>query len=265
MINKIVVGNIPIHLFTIGSLHQVVWETITHRRKKMFLHANARLVELANTNELWLQDFCNQQADYVMCDGSGIQLAARLSNQEVPKKIAYNIWIWIFAKFLVEHGFTMYLLGADQKTIELARKELERHVSGISVVGVHHGFFDKQPGSAETETIINQINDSKPDVLLVGFGMPLQERWIKDNYNRLNVHCIFTCGGAFDFISGNKQIAPKVFRSLYLEWLFRFMGEPIRLFHRVTTSFVRFGSLIAKQLLNKRKEEITTVKRKPQP
>jgi len=254
MIEKIVISNIPVHLFTIHSLHNTVLNTILLNEKKLFLHANARLVELANTKEVWLQDFFNNQVDYVMCDGSGIQLAARLTNQPVPKKIAYNLWIWVFAKFLREKKFSLYLLGADKTTIRNAKERLEEHVAGIKIAGIHDGFFDKRKDSEENLKVVAHINAAKPDVLLVGFGMPIQEMWIKENYERLNAKCIFSCGGAFDFISGNKQVAPKVFRALYLEWLFRFMHEPVRLFERVTASFLRFGKLIVKQQFNGNQE-----------
>jgi N-acetylglucosaminyldiphosphoundecaprenol N-acetyl-beta-D-mannosaminyltransferase len=255
MIDKIVVGNVPVHLFTINSLHDTVCESVYLKKKRLFLHANARLVELANTNEIWLQDFCNNQVDYVMCDGAGIQLAARLTNQTVPKKIAYNIWIWIFAKFLKEQGFSLFLLGADNDTINNAKIQLENHVEGIKIVGAHHGFFDKKKGSEETVNVLNHINSAKPDILLVGFGMPVQELWISENYPNISAYCIFTCGGAFDFISGNKQVAPKLFIRFHLEWLFRFLLEPVRLFERVTLSFFRFGRLLAKQLLRRPKGE----------
>lgn len=255
MIQKIVVANIPVHLFTIYSLHRTVQDTIQANDKKLFLHANARLIELANTNELWLQDFFNNKVDYVMCDGSGIQLAARITNQPVPKKIAYNVWFWIFAKFLRERGYTLFLLGSDKRTIRESKIQLEDRVPGIKIVGFHDGFFNKKAKSAENLSVIERINVVKPDVLLVGFGMPIQEAWIKENYEDLDVRCIFSCGGAFDFISGNKQVAPKVLRKLYLEWLFRFMLEPLRLFGRVTTSFFRFGKLIANQQFDRTKKE----------
>jgi len=253
MVKSIVIANIPIHLLTINSLHEIVRDTVHSGKKKLFLHANARLIELANTNETWLQEFCKNQVDYVMCDGSGIQLAARITRQPVPKKIAYNIWIWIFVKFLKEHDFSIFLLGADKSTIANAKEQLENYADGLKIVGVHHGFFDRKSESDENLEVLGHINRVKPDILLVGFGMPIQEIWIKENYKRINVRCIFSCGGAFDFISGNKKVAPKVFRKLYLEWLFRFMHEPFRLFERVTSSFLKFGRQIMKQRLSQPK------------
>ena len=255
MIKNIVIANIPIHLLTMNSLHEIVRETIYSGKKRLFLHANARLIELANTNEVWLQEFCSNQVDYVMCDGSGIQLAARITRQPVPKKIAYNIWIWIFVKFLREHDFSIFLLGADKLTISNAKAQLENFAAGLKIVGIHDGFFDRKSDSQENLALLGEINSAKPDVLLVGFGMPIQEIWIRDNYEKIDVRCIFSCGGAFDFISGNRKVAPKVFRKLYLEWFFRFMQEPSRLFDRVTTSFVKFGKHIMKQRLKQTKKK----------
>ena len=108
MVDKIKIANIPVHLLTVDALHSSIGETIKNEEKKLFLHANARLVELANTKEIWLQDFFNTKVDYVMCDGSGIQLAAKLTQQPVPQKIAYNIWFYNFIEFASKENFSIY-------------------------------------------------------------------------------------------------------------------------------------------------------------
>lgn len=251
MIDKIQVANIPVNLFTVSTLHETVKDVVRNQDRRVFLHANARLLELANTKEKWLVDFFNEPTNYVMCDGSGIQLAAKLTGQPIPEKIPYNTWIWSFAKFLEEEKITLFLLGADKKTIASAKSELERHAKDIRVVGISHGYFSKAKNSPENIKTIDFINSCKPDILLVGFGMPIQERWIKENVEALNVRCIFSCGGAFDFISGNKPVAPKFIRMIHMEWLFRFMLDPVRLFSRVSISFLRFGKVLVKEVMGK--------------
>src|SRR5690606_29158132 len=241
MIDKIEIANIPIHLFTVSTLHKTIKVAVISNSKTLFLHANARLIELANSKEKWLQEFFNMENGYVICDGAGVQLAARLTNQEVPEKIPYNSWIWPFAQFMSEENFTVFLLGADKSTISTSKRRLEERVPGLRIVGIRDGYFNKDRNSADNQKVVEYINECDPDILLVGFGMPIQERWVKENYDSINSRCIFPCGGAFDFISGNKPVAPKIFQKLYLEWLFRFVLEPVRLSGRVTTSFLRFG------------------------
>lgn len=250
MIEKITIANIPVHLFTVSTLHTTIKKVVESGIKTLFLHANARLIELANTKEKWLQDFFTNEASYVICDGAGIQIGALLTNQPVPEKIPYNVWIWSFAKFIARENMTIFLLGADTKTITTSKQHLEERTPGLRISGIHEGYFNKDKDSADNQKVIEHINKCDPDILLIGFGMPVQEKWIKENYQRLNARCIFSCGGAFDFISGNKPVAPKIFQKLYLEWLFRFVLEPVRLSGRVTTSFIRFGQVILKQYLS---------------
>lgn len=249
MIDKIEIASIPIHLFTVSTLHKTIKLAVISNKKTLFLHANARLIELANSKEKWLQDLFNMENSYVICDGAGVQVAARLTDQRVPEKIPYNTWIWSFAEFMSKENLTVFLLGADQDTISTSRRRLEEQAPGLRIVGIRSGYFNKDRNSADNQKVLEYINAHNPDILLVGFGMPIQEKWVKENYDFINAKCIFPCGGAFDFISGNKPVAPKIFQKLYLEWLFRFVLEPVRLSGRVTTSFLRFGRVLLKLYL----------------
>lgn len=241
--DKIRVANIPVTLFTVDTLNNAIKSAVINCDQKIFLHANAYLVELANTKEDWLIDFFNE-SDYTICDGAGIQLAARLTNQSIPEKIPYNTWIWELIRFLSANELSIFLLGSDSSTIVKAKNKLLDAEPNLNIKGYHHGYFNKERDHSENLAIINTINKLKPDLLLVGFGMPIQEKWVKENKDNLDAKVILTCGGAFDFISGNKPVAPKAFRKLYLEWLYRFLLEPKRLFRRATVSNWNFIKLL---------------------
>lgn len=247
MIDKIFVASVRIDLFTVASLHETIKSTIQHNDKKIFFHANARLVELANTTDRWLIEIFDTERNYVMCDGSGIQLAAKLTRQSVPKKIPYNLWIWELTSFLAKNNFSIFFLGADDSTLSKTIERLRTHSPTLNIVGYHNGYFDKNSGSAQNRHVLSEIDRHKPHALLVGFGMPLQERWIIENLDMISCNAIFTCGGAFDFISGKKMVAPYLFRATYLEWLFRFIQEPIRLFSRATRSNFNFIKILLKK------------------
>jgi N-acetylglucosaminyldiphosphoundecaprenol N-acetyl-beta-D-mannosaminyltransferase len=250
--DRIVIANIPVDLFTVETLHSTIASVIESKQKRIFLHANAHLIQMANTSERWLQSFFNEPDKFVMCDGSGVQLAAKLTRQTVPLKIPYNIWLWSFAKFLAAKGYSVYLLGGDEYNSRAAASKLKLANPQLKVAGYKNGYFNKQRFSKENEELLAEIRECRPDVVLVGFGMPGQERWVKENADQIAAHAIFTCGGAFDFISGKNRVAPKIFRQLYLEWLFRFLLEPIRLFERVTISNMRFFNVLAKQYILKK-------------
>jgi len=240
MIDKIFIGGVRVNLFTVKSLHETIRKTIELNDKKFFFHANARLIELANTTDKWLAPVFDSENSFVMCDGAGIQLAARLTGQNIPEKIPYNLWIWQLTSFLALNNFSIFFLGADKATLHKTIRKIKARNPSINIAGYHDGYFDKRADSRENEYVLSEINRCKPNILLVGFGMPLQEKWVVENGHKIDCNGIFTCGGAFDFISGKKIVAPYIFRALYLEWLFRFIQEPVRLFSRATVSNINF-------------------------
>ncbi|MES2680262.1 MAG: WecB/TagA/CpsF family glycosyltransferase [Bacteroidota bacterium] len=229
--HSVKVGRIPVHLFTEETLHQEIKNIITSDQKKTVLNSNAHLVQLANSDEPWLIDYFNNEVDFVMCDGSGIQLGAKLTGQLVPEKIAYNVWFWNFAEFCANNNFSIYFLGAKDGVAKMAAENLVNKNPDLRVY-YHHGYFDKSSNSAENEEVIRRINEVKPNVLLVCFGMPFQERYIRENISRFNTNVLMSGGGALDFFAGKAKTAPAIFRHLYLEWFYRLCSDPRRLWKR---------------------------------
>jgi N-acetylglucosaminyldiphosphoundecaprenol N-acetyl-beta-D-mannosaminyltransferase len=231
-------------MFDVQQLHQIVSRVIENKEKSCFLHANAYLIELANSKHKWLIDFFNEDDKYIMCDGSGVQLAAKVLRLPVPVKIPYNLWAWEFFTFLSKNRYSIFFLGADKETISLAVQKISLRVPNLKIAGFYHGYFEKD--SEDNDRIVRLINDSFPNVLFVGFGMPTQELWVKNNYKNLRLNAIFTCGGAFDFFAEKKPVAPLFFRKFYIEWFFRFLLEPTRLFERAIMVNFRFLIVIIK-------------------
>lgn len=246
MKEKVYIGEIPINIISKEILYKKLTTIISNNEKHVFLHANAHLIKLAQySKNQWLVDFFNATNISVMCDGGGIQLAAKITHQIVPEKIAYNTWIWELVDILVLNNWNIFILGANEKTIIKAKENILKYNPNVKIVGHQHGYYDKSIESFENEKVIQKINNSNAHIILVGFGMPTQEKWIKENMHHLKVNALFTCGGAFDFIAGNKAVAPKWIRQIYMEWLFRSILEPKRLFYRnLSSNFALLGSII---------------------
>src|SRR5690606_9053131 len=96
----------------------------------------------------------------------------------------------------------------------------------------HHGFFDKAPGGPESLAVIGGINATRPDIVIVGFGMPAQERWVHDHRSALDAPVVLTGGAVFDYVSGRLRRAPAWMTGHGLEWLGRLVIEPRRLMRR---------------------------------
>jgi N-acetylglucosaminyldiphosphoundecaprenol N-acetyl-beta-D-mannosaminyltransferase len=113
-----------------------------------------------------------------------------------------------------------------------AAANLKARYPDLRIVGTHHGYFDKTQGCAENEAVIEQINTVKPNILIVGFGMPLQERWLMENWDRIDANVALTGGAVFDYVSGELRRAPRWMTENGLEWLGRLIIEPRRLWKR---------------------------------
>lgn len=134
---------------------------------------------------------------------------------------------WAMLSELDALGATVFLLGGTRAELRGAQARVEERLKRLRVVGVHAGYF--RTSGATNEDVIAQINSAAPQVLLVGMGFPLQERWIAANMDRLKVNVAVAEGGSFSFISGATRRAPAWMRRSGLEWLFRLLRQPRRI------------------------------------
>jgi N-acetylglucosaminyldiphosphoundecaprenol N-acetyl-beta-D-mannosaminyltransferase len=196
----------------------------------------------------WLRQFMNR-ADVVRLDGAGLRLGARILGASTPPRMTWADFAWDLAGFVESRGFACFFLGARPGVAEKAAARLKERFPGISIVGTHHGYFDRSPGSPENEALIGQINAARPDILIVGFGMPLQEQWLRENWERIDANVVFTGGAVFDYISGELDRAPGWMRDRGLEWLGRLAIEPRRLWRRYLIGNPLFLWRVLKQRL----------------
>jgi N-acetylglucosaminyldiphosphoundecaprenol N-acetyl-beta-D-mannosaminyltransferase len=210
-------------------------------------NVNVHCLNLTYRNR-WLRDFLNN-ASVVFCDGAGVVLGARILGDRLPGRITPADWIERLAEIAAQRGFTLFFLGSRPGVADKAAARLRERFPNLRIAGTHHGYFDKTPGSAENEAVIQQINAARPHILFVGFGMPLQERWLADNWERLDVNVAFTCGALFDYVSGELRRSPKWMNDHGLEWLGRLIIEPRRLWRRYVIGNPLFLWRVVKQRL----------------
>ena len=171
-------------------------------------------------------------ADIVFCDGAGVILGARILGHPSSQRITYADWIWQLAKFAEPRDFTFFFLGARPGVADKAAARLRERFPNLRIVGTHHGYFDKTPGSPENEAVIRKINAGKPNILIMGFGMPLQEHWLMENWDRIEANVALAGGAVLDYASGELRRAPRWMTDHGLEWLGRLLIEPRRLWRR---------------------------------
>lgn len=186
-------------------------------------------------------------ADLLLNDGIGIEMGAKLFGFSFKENLNGTDFIpALFASLNEEkrnQPYRVFLLGAKPGVAQKAQERLQQIYQNILFVGNQDGYFPKE----NTENIISQINESKADILLVGFGMPLQEQWINEYRSKLESTITMAVGAFIDFSSGEVTRAPKIFRDLRLEWLYRMGKEPRRLWKRNVVGHASFFYSIYKQ------------------
>ena len=224
------------------SLHDYIDHCIAVNKKTRIGNLNINAANIGYENK-WYKNYVNS-CDVVFCDGKGIQLGLLISKKIVPPQITYHTWMWDLVAHCEKKGYRLYLLGSKEGVANEVEKKFINKFPSL-LVRSDHGYFNKD--NEENISVINNINDFGAQILVVGFGMPLQEKWILDNIDKINAN-IFLNGGAFlDWISGVQKQAPSWMTKCGLEWLYRFIKEPRRLFKRYIIGNPLFMYRIIKQ------------------
>lgn len=236
---------IPLALYDRAELLTAVHHRIQTRQKTVILSGNVHSFNLAYENQ-WLRDFFNR-AYIVRVDGAGLRLGAKILGVDTPPRMTWADFAWDLAELSETHDFSLFFLGAKPGVAEKAAQKLLTRHPRLRFAGVRDGYFDKEKGSPENTAVINQINAAEPDILVVGFGMPLQERWLSENWADLNASVTLTGGAVFDYVSGDLRRAPKWMIDNGLEWLGRLLIEPRRLWKRYVVGNPLFLWRVLKQ------------------
>lgn len=168
-----------------------------------------------------------KKADLVYAGGQGVVWATKLLGNPLPERANILDFFEALAKKLDENKVSLYLLGNSETVVRKTAERLKNYYN-LQVLGFHHGFFNK----TEEENIIEEINRLRPKILIVGMGVPRQEKWANANLDQLEVGLCWTLGAAFSFLSGCQKKAPRWMINMGLEWLFRLIQEPKRLWKR---------------------------------
>ncbi len=166
-----------------------------------------------------------QNADLVTPDSSGVLWAARRLKCPLKAQISGVVIGEKLCERSAKSGFTLFFLGAAPGVAAQAAEKMQSKYPGCKVVGTQDGFFKPE----ETEKVIDNIVQCKPDVLLVAMGIPKQEKWIAQFRHSLGVSVLIGVGGTLDVLSGTTKRAPYLFQKLRLEWLWRVVSNPSKI------------------------------------
>jgi N-acetylglucosaminyldiphosphoundecaprenol N-acetyl-beta-D-mannosaminyltransferase len=189
-------------------------------RSSAVYFVNAHTLNLASRRPRY-RELLNR-AHRVFGDGTGVRWAARTRGVRMKANLNGTDLVPALFRATAGRGYRYYLLGAHSHTIARAAAKAQESFPGWTLAGYHHGYIPKR----RCDDIIRLINDARPDVLLVGMGNPLQERWIDRHLHALRVPLCLGTGGLFDHWAGNLRRASRLVRWLGFEWSQLLLQQP---------------------------------------
>ena len=223
----VTVLGVRVDVFTLPGLVDAVVRSARDSHRCTVFYANIHVLNTAY-GDPDLRRILNQ-ADIVYCDGAGVRLGARLLGHRLPERMTGADWIEPLCAVCAEKGVSLYFLGARSGVAAEAAARLQARHPGLRIVGAHHGYL---ADPAVCAGAIAAINAARPDILLVGMGTPLQEKWIAAHREELDVPVVWAVGALFDFVAGVQPRGPRWMLDHGLEWLSRLISDPRRLWRR---------------------------------
>lgn len=212
-----------------SSMHEsVAWvlrEAFRHRKSTAHF-VNADCLNHAYQNKEYRRSL--RDAKRVFADGSGIKLAVNILEVKAGENINGTDMFPLICERAAETNAGIYLLGAKPGVADATAKNMIERYPNLRIAGTRDGYFS----SDETASVIDDINQSGANIVLVAMGAPLQETWLSKYRHKINAGICLGVGGLFDYYSGNIPRAPDWMRRLGLEWIWRFMQEPGRMWKR---------------------------------
>lgn len=249
--DKVNMFNINFDNITFADLMEFILDAKKNKKQTYILTCNVDHVVQTTKDREFAEIYSN--ADLVVADGVPIMWASKLIKRPLKQKISGSDILPVLGKEFEKNEVSLFFLGAAEGIAFKAAENLRKKYQNIKIVGCYSPTYGFENNEEENEKILDKIKSAKPDVLMVGVGAPKQEKWIYKYYKQYDVPVSIGVGATFDFISGNVVRAPAILQTLGLEWFWRFLQEPKRLFHRYFIEDSKFIVLIIKELLKNKK------------
>ena len=191
------------------------------------------------------------KADFSICDSRVLLLMSRLLRTPLKEAIPGSSFFPMYCDYHAQDtNIKIFLLGAKEGVGPVAQEKINARVGREMVVDTYSPPFGFEKDETECNHIVSILRASKANVVLVGLGNPKQTKWIYKYKDKLpNIDLFMALGATIDFEAGNIKRAPVIFQKLALEWLYRFLKEPRRLFKRYFVDDIQFFYYFSKQLL----------------
>ena len=229
MRNKVRILGIDVDNIDVDEAGQITKELIENSNKtcKVIVAPNTEFIKMAQKDE----EFYNilREADLATPDSVGVMIGSKLQKKPLKQRIPGQMYFRKVLEVGEKEGWTFYLLGGKGDVPALAAENVKKIYPNLKIVGYHEGFFEKD----SEEDVIAEINKLQPNVLFVAMGAPIQEKWIAKHKDELKVDVAAGQGGTFDYEAGKIKRAPVIFQKLGIEWFWRLILQPSRIFRMI--------------------------------
>ncbi len=243
--DRINIHGVKIHNVTMQEAVETVLSWIPGTSIHSVYTPNAEIIMQAQRNAD-LKVILNE-AGLLIPDGAGVILGSKILKTPLQEKVSGIDLVKNLFKASAGKNISYFILGGKPGVAEMAAVNILSEYGKVNIKGYAHGYFPAE----EEDALIENINKLKPDILLVGFGVPKQEIWIHQNMYRLNCKVCIGLGGSIDVLAGTAALAPEFMRKAGLEWLFRLVREPKR--YKRMLDLPRFVLLTWKKRLSGKK------------
>lgn len=246
--HRITILNTIIDVLNVEDTIALVEEYVKQQEPLHLMGVNADKINELNENER-LKQIVNS-CGIINADGASVIKASKYLGDPLPERVAGIDLMQNLVELSEKKGYSVYLLGAKQEVVEKTAEVLKKKYANLNLVGFHNGYF-KEP---EWSTISKELKRLAPDFVFVGITSPLKEYLIEFLQDDGNKSVFMGVGGSFDVISGNIPRAPMWMQKTGLEWLFRVIQEPRRLFKRYFVGNWIFIKAVRKEKNEKRRK-----------
>jgi len=214
--------DVQVHAVTMSQDLEIIKDMVASGLHHQVATVNPEFIMVAQQHEQFRQVLNSTSLSFA--DGIGVVWGSRILGHPLPERIPGVDVVDRVCALAAEDGLRVFLLGAAPGIAEEAAKRLQRRYPRLIIAGTFAG----SPKPEDDEAICEIVKKTRPEILFVAYGAPNQDLWIARNHPRLPALVAMGVGGTFDFIVGKSVRAPKVLRSLGLEWLHRLIREPRR-------------------------------------
>ena len=226
--------NTYVNALSMEETVQVVEQMIENRVPVQHVVINALKVNLMRKDEE-LRKIVNE-CPLINADGASILLAARLLKVPVKERVTgFDLFVRLVEEAADKH-YKIYLFGAREEVVKKVKSNLEEKYPSLQIAGYRNGYFTE----ADEPEIVRDMAESGADMMFVAFSSPKKEYWIRKYLKQLNIPFVMGVGGSFDVIAGTTKRAPIWMQKCCMEWFYRFIQEPGRLWKRYLIGHISF-------------------------